>query len=187
MNFLLNFGLGTRELLPKKMPHTFTFFYPWLVLFVSTLLLWVLFARILFFFGGIFDLILILPLSALTSAAVEKLFLRFVSQYKELGINPEVSFTDGLFTAGSSYHELTAVSVLLSLHFALSFADALLLSLTFSAGSLLAFLIIREIQKRSATETMPHGLRGTPIVLISMGLLSLVCSAVSILFLKIFL
>lgn len=182
LNLLLNFGVGTRELLPHKQFHAFTFYYPWLVIFVSALLLWVLFARILLFFGGIFDLILILPLSALASAALEKLFFYCVSQYKNMEVKPGF-----LFTAGSSYHELAAVSVLLSLHLALSFADALLLSLTFSAGSLLAFLIIKEIQKRSFLETIPHGLRGTPIVMISMGLLSLAFSAVSVLFLKIFL
>jgi electron transport complex protein RnfA len=182
INLLLNFGLGTRELLPKKLPHSFTLYYPWLVLFITTVLLWVLFARILLFFGGIFDFILILPLSALVSTAVEKLFFSFISQYKGMKVKSEV-----FFTVGSSYHEMAVVSVLLSLHFALSFADALLLSLTFSAGSLLAFLIIREIQKRSFMETIPHGLKGMPIVLISMGLLSLVFSAVSVLFLKIFL
>jgi len=183
LNLFLNFGLGTREFLPHKQPpSTAPFYYPWLVLFVSTLLLWVLFARILSFFGGIFDLILILPVSALTSAALEKLFFSFTSQYKEMEVKPEF-----LFAAGSSWHEMAAVSVFLSLHFALSFADALLLSFAFSAGSLMAFLIIREIQKRSSLETIPHGLRGTPIVMISMGLLSLVFSAVSVLFLKIFL
>ncbi|MDR2701386.1 MAG: hypothetical protein LBB72_03035 [Spirochaetaceae bacterium] len=187
MNLLLNFGLGTRELLPQKRLHAITFYYPWLILFVSALILWVLFARILLFFGGIFDLILILPLSALISAALEKFFFNLVSQDKDPAVKPEVFSTDGLFAAGSSYHEMAAVSALLSLHFALSFADALLLSFVFSAGSFLAFLIIREIQKRSFTETIPHGLRGTPIVLISMGLLSLVFSAVSVLFLKIFL
>jgi len=185
-NLLLSFGLGTRELLPQKPPHVFTL-YPWVVLFVSTLLLWVLFARVLLFFGGIFDLILILPLSALISAALEKFLFRIAAQYKNPEVKPEIPPFSGLFIAGSSYHELAAVSVLLTLHFALSFADALLLSLTFCAGSLLAFLIIREIQKRSFMETIPHGLRGAPIVLISMGLLSLVFSAVSVLFLKIFL
>jgi len=182
LNLFLNYGLGIREFLPQKQHYDDTFYYPWLVLFVSTLLLWVLFARILSFFGGIFDLILILPLSALASAALEKFFFNFLSRYKDMEVKPVF-----LFTAGSSWHEMTAVSVLLSLHFALSFAEALLLSLTFSAGNLMAFLIIREIQKRSSLETIPRGLRGTPIIMISMGLLSLVFSAVSVLFLKIFL
>jgi electron transport complex protein RnfA len=179
LNLITNFALGTRELLPQKQTPALLSFYPWFVIFVSTLLLWVLFARILLFTGGIFDLLLILPLSALTSTALEKFFLRLVSQ--------DSGESDNVFAAGLSGHELTAVSVLLTLHFALSFADAMLLSLAFSAGALLAYLIIREIQKRSSAETLPHGLRGTPLVLISMGLLSLVFSAASVLFLKIFL
>lgn len=181
MNLFLNFALGAREILKRKEIPVLHLSYPWIILFVTSLLLWVLFARILRFSGGIFDLLLLLPLSAAASSALEKFFFYFASQYKNLGANPE------LFTAGSAYSELTAVSALLTLRFALSFADAALLSLTFSVGGVAAFLIIKEIQKRSSIETIPYGLRGTPVLLVSMGILSLVFSAVSVLLLKSFL
>ena len=179
LNLILNFAVGVREVTQRKQIPALHLAYPWLILFVSTLLLWVFFARIFAFSRGILDFLLILPLSVLASSVLEKLFYRFVV--------PPPEGMSALFTVGSSYSELTAVSVLLTLHFAVSFADALLLSLSFAVGGFAVFLIIKEIQKRSSIEIIPYGLRGTPILLISMGILSLVFSAVSVLLLKSFL
>jgi len=181
LNLFLNFALGIKELILRERAPAILLYYPWIVLFVSTLFLWILFARILFFTGGIFDYFLIFPLSVLGSMGLEILFFRFAKPLTKQHENP------CLFSAGSSYNGLSAVALFLTLHFALTFTDAFLLSLTFSAGALLSFLIIKEIQKRSFLEAIPHGLRGTPILFISMGLLSLIFSGASVLFLKIFL
>ncbi|MDR0447515.1 MAG: hypothetical protein LBH07_02480 [Treponema sp.] len=178
-NLLLNFALGIKILVLRELPPAAQLYHPWLILFLSTPLLWVVFARILFFIG--LDFLLAVPLSALGSMGLEYLFFRFVSPY----INPEKS--PGLFSIGSPCNGFAVVSLLLTLRFAVSFIDALLLSFAFSAGGFFAYLIIREIQRRSFLETVPYGLRGIPLVLISMGLLSLVFSAASVLFLKIFL
>jgi len=181
LNLVLNFALGAREILRQKQISVLHFSYPWIIVFVSTVFLWIFFARILQFAGGIFEFLLLLPFSAMAGFTLEKVFFYFALQYKDLGANPR------LFAAGSPYHELTAAAALLTLRFALSFADALLLSLTFSVGGFTAFLIIKEISKRSSIETIPYGLRGTPVFLVSMGILSLVFSAVSVLLLKSFL
>ena len=181
LNLFLNFALGIKELILRERTPAILLYYPWIILFVSTLLLWILFARILFFTGGILDYFLIFPLSVLGSMGLEILFFRFAKPLTEQHENP------CLFSVGSSYNGLSAVSLFLTLHFSLTFMEAFLLSLTFSAGALLAFLIIKEIQKRSFLEAIPHGLKGTPILFISMGILSLVFSAASVLFLKIFL
>ena len=185
LNLLVNFALGIKELILRERSPALHLYYPWFILFVSTLLLWVFFARTLLFTGGILNFLLIFPLSSLASFGLEKLFFYLISRnkdrFKDIGENPCV------FSIGSSYNGLAAAALFLTLHFALSFSDAFLLSLAFSAGGLLAFLIIKEIQKRSFLETIPYGLRGTPILLLSMGLLSLVFSAASALFLKIFL
>lgn len=175
LNLLQNFALGTKELVRQKEIPLLHIFYPWIILLVSTLLLWILFAVILKFSGGIFHFLLALPLSVLLSSFLEKLLFHVVLQYDE---NP------GLFAAGASYNELTAAGCFLTLCFALSFSDALLLSFAFSLGCLCSFLIIKEIQKRAAIETIPYGLRGTPILIVSLGLLLLVFSAVSVLLLK---
>jgi len=54
----------------------------------------------------------------------------------------------------------------------------------FTAGIFLVYLIIIEIRRRAALEAVPFFLRGKPLVLIAMGLLSLVFSAASLLFFR---
>ena len=181
LNLFLSFALGIKELIHRERSPAIMLFYPWIILFFTTLFLWVFFARVLFFTGGVLDYVLMFPLSVLGSMGLEILFFRGFLHITKLEENPR------LFSIGSSYNGLCAAALFLTLRFALSFADALLLSLAFSAGCLLAFLIIKEIQKRSFLEAIPYALRGTPILLVSMGLLSLVFSAASVLFLKIFL
>ena len=181
LNLLLNFAFGTRELVQRERIPSIHIYYPWVILFISTFLLWVFFSRVLFFAKGIADFILIFPLSVMGSMGLEALFFRLFSRIVKSGEGQK------LFSAGSSYNGLSAAALLLTLRFALSITDALFLSLAFSAGCLLAFLIIKEIQKRSFLESIPYSLRGTPVLLISMGLLSLIFSAASVLFLKIFL
>ena len=181
LNLFLNFALGINKLILDERPRALLLYYPWIVLFAATFLLWVFFARVLLFSGALLDFMLIFPFSVLGSMAMEMLFFRLFLPYTGLKENP------GLFSIGSSYNGLSAAALFLTLHFALSLTDALLLSLIFSAGGLLTFLIIKEIQKRSFLESIPYRLRGTPVLLISMGLLTLVFSAASVLFLKIFL
>jgi len=181
LNLVFNFALGAREILRQKQISVLHFSYPWIIVFVSAVFLWIFFARILMLSAGVFEFLLLLPFSAAAGVALEKLFFYLAAQHKDLGANPK------LFGTGSAYSELTAAAALLTLRFALSFADALLLSLTFAAGGFIAFLIIKEISKRSAIETIPYGLRGIPVFLVSMGILSLVFSAVSVLLLKSFL
>ena len=181
LNLFLNCALGIKELIHRERSPGILLYYPWIILFISTLLLWVFFARLLFFSGGILDFMLIFPLSVLGGMGLEISFFRFVIKLSK----PEERVN--LFSVGSPYNGLCAAALFLTLHFSVSFADAFLLSLAFSIGGLLAFLIIKEIQKRSYLEAVPHGLRGTPMLLIAMGLLSLVFSAASVLFLKIFL
>jgi len=187
LNLFLNFALGIHEILRKERTPALMLCYPWIIIFVSTVLFWVFFARVLFFTGGLLDFILIFPLSALGSMGLEKLFFRLCPFARDFFQHEKKGENTGVFSVGSSFSGLAAAALFLTLRFALSFADAFLLSLAFSSGALLALLIIKEIQKRSLLETIPHSLRGTPILLISMGILSLVFSAASVLFLKIFL
>ena len=175
LNLLLAFALGIGELVSRERSPAPLLYYPWGIHFVSTLLVWLFFARIISFAGGILDYVLIFPLSVLAGMGLEKLLFRLAPR---LGTNP------GVFAPGSAYNGLSLVSVLLTLQFALSFFEALILSFTFAAGGLGAFLTIKEIQKRSFLELIPYRLRGTPVLLISLGILSMVCSAAAALLLK---
>jgi Na+-translocating ferredoxin:NAD+ oxidoreductase RnfA subunit len=62
------------------------------------------------------------------------------------------------------------------------FAEAAMLSFGFSAGAALAVLIVGEIRRRSSMEAVPRCLRGGPLVLVTMGLLSLVCISAAMVF-----
>lgn len=181
LNLFVHFALGINELTARERSPVYQIFYPWIVLFVSTFLFWIFFARVLFFTGGILDYMLIFPCSVLGSMALEKLFFHCLSRLKKPGENP------GLFAAGAPYNALAAAALFLTLRFAVSAGSALVLSFSFSAGNFLSFLVIKEIQRRSFLEALPRGLRGTPLLLISMGLLSLVFSAASVMLLKIIL
>jgi electron transport complex protein RnfA len=178
LNLLLNFALGIREMISRERSPVVNLYYPWIIMFLVPVLLWIVFALILRPLGGLLDYVLLFPLAVLGSLGLEKFLFQL---FPTLGENPEV------FKFGSSYNSLSVASLVLTLHFAFDFGEALLLSFAFAAGGLLSYLIIKEIQKRSFLEAIPYGLRGTPILLISMGVLSLIFSAASVLLLKIFL
>lgn len=187
LNLFLHFALGINELARREQSSAVFLYYPWFILFVSTFFLWIVFARILFFTGGIFDFLLVFPLSALGSMGLENLFFYALAWIRDVPRHKEPEKNPGIFSVGSSYSGMAAAALFLTLRFALSFTDAFFLSIAFSAGGLLAFVIVKEIQRRSFLEAIPHRLRGIPILLVSMGLLSLLFSAASALFLKIFL
>jgi electron transport complex protein RnfA len=72
---------------------------------------------------------------------------------------------------------------MLSLALAGSFSEALVLSLSFAVGNLIAIAILNEIRRRSNLERVPRWLKGNPLLFISMGLLALIsASAAGILF-----
>ncbi|MDR2211735.1 MAG: hypothetical protein LBO65_09795 [Spirochaetaceae bacterium] len=176
LNLLLNLGLGVRELISRERSPRIYLYYPWVILFLAITLIWVVFAWILRPLGGIFNFLLLVPVTILGCREIERCFFRF---FPRLGDCP------GVFKIGSAYNGLSAAAVFLTLHFALSFREALVLSLAFSSGGLFAFLVVKEIQKRSFLEAIPYGLRGTPILLISMGILALIFSAGAVMLLKI--
>ena len=71
------------------------------------------------------------------------------------------------------------------LNVARNFVDATALSLGFALGIALAVAIISEIRRRSAMEAVPVPLRGGPLALIAMGLLSLIFSSTALMFYEI--
>ena len=61
-----------------------------------------------------------------------------------------------------------------------SFTEALAMIFGFSAGTLLTLLIVGEINRRSKMEAVPRFLSGSPLILVSMGLLSLVFGSIAL-------
>jgi electron transport complex protein RnfA len=176
LNLFLTFSLGLRELAARERRPSLYLYYPWILLFAVTLLLWVFIERIIApLTGGALNHLLFYPLPVLGSQGAEILLFH---AFPKLGKNP------GVFKIGSGYNCLSLAALFLTDFLALTFADALLLSFAFSGSGLLAFLIIKEIQKRSFLEALPYRLRGKPILLISLGLLSLIFSAAAVFLLK---
>ena len=163
LNPLFCFGLGVRE---TEEPLCL---YPWLIVVVETALLWLFFERLLAFvcpwFPGMF---LLFPAALYAGFGLEIAFLRFFPRFEE---------GTRFFRLGSDYTIVALASLLLTVRLASGFGEAFLLSLAFSGGGLGAVLSVRAIRERAFWETPPRSLRGYPLTLISMGLLSLVFSA----------
>jgi electron transport complex protein RnfA len=167
MNLFLQCGLGMGGAVRKW--ETPLLFFQTGTVFLSVLLLWVVFAYILPL--GFFEYLLLFPSSALVYAGLERFLFRIILK-KEIPETRIIGFCDGL----------TAASLFLTLHLASGFIEAAVLALGFALGVLLALLILNEIHRRSCMEAVPRFLRGSPLALISMGLLSLIFSSAALMF-----
>jgi electron transport complex protein RnfA len=175
MNLVLQCGLGIRSITIAKQSGTRRFLVSLAVMFLSNSILWVVFTYVLSIFSlGFYTCILIFPASSLVSFGLEHLARRFIPRCGGEGNSFRDHFHNGL----------TAAALFITLQTASGFGGALILSLGFAAGVLVAHVIIGEIRRRAAFEAVPQFLRGRPLTLIAMGLLSLVFSAASIILLR---
>jgi electron transport complex protein RnfA len=165
LNLFLCFGIGIRELVSRERSPAFHIYYPWGILFVVTSVLWLFFERFQALAGWFPGFLMIYPLSLFSGLGLEAAMFKF---FPRLGENPRV------YRIGSGYNGFSLAALFLTMQLAVTFGEALLFSLAFSGGAFIAYLIIKEIQKRSFWEAIPHSLRGSPMLLVSMGLLSLI-------------
>ena len=163
-NLILQFALGAGRL-GKEMELPL---FQIIGLFVSVLFLWIIYTYILNFlpweFLGFF---LLFPLSVLACLGFESLEKRIFPQKERIR----------LFSALTAYEGLVPASLFLTVILAINFLDALILSFFFAVGCLLGVFIIKEISHRADLEKIPNSLRGVPLTLISMGLLSMIFSS----------
>jgi Na+-translocating ferredoxin:NAD+ oxidoreductase RnfA subunit len=141
------------------------------IIFLAVVLLWIFFSKIIFsLFHGVFIYVLIFPVSFLVYDAIEYLIFRYIIK-KDIKSERFINFPGGI----------TAVAVFLCMILANNFIETIVLSFGISSGIFFVKLIIREIRKRAALEAVPVFLRGKPLVLITMAMLSLVFTSVSLL------
>jgi len=170
------------------------------ILFISIILLWLFFSGLQsLLFLGFLEYILIFPVSSLFITGVEYLARRLVliTNWRGETVSRNRFISDYLFIdcpdAGQVSHNgmfsgapiggaPIGAAVFIILGLAGSFAQAAMLSFGFSAGAALAVLIAGEIRRRSAVEAVPDCLRGGPLVLAAMGLLSLVFISAAVVF-----
>jgi len=144
-----------------------------LVIFTSVVILWFLFSKILSsFFSGMLIFVLLFPVSYMVYSGLEYFVFNYLTK-KDMEDENFISFPGGI----------TAVAAFICIDIASGFLEVLLLSFGFTAGIFLVILIIREIKKRAGLEAVPRFMRGTPLVLVTMGMLSLIFTAVSLLIL----
>ncbi|MCL2229697.1 MAG: hypothetical protein FWC01_01230 [Treponema sp.] len=171
MNLVLQCGLGIKGVVESKGSMDLSALIKSGIIFASIILLWFFFAHILFsLIQGIFIYIILFPLSAACYSGLEYLIFKFIMK-KEIKDESIISFPAGV----------TAASVFICINLANGFLEAVILSFGFTAGIFLVNTIIREIRYRAALEAVPVFLRGKPLILIAMGLLSLVFTTGSLL------
>jgi electron transport complex protein RnfA len=184
MNLLVQFGLGLGLLAEEEAEggpgrgEPFPLGAP--VLCAALFLLWLFFTFVLSpLRTGWYWYLLLYPLSAALLRGLERLLggsgLR--------RIFPRLRFS-GSFPPG--WTELLSLGLLTSLHLALGPLEALVLALGFSLGLQGSLAALREIRRRSRFEAVPPFLRGKPLDLISLGLLSMICMAASLILFNLF-
>ncbi|MDR0450412.1 MAG: hypothetical protein LBH26_04020 [Treponema sp.] len=178
-NLVLRFGLGIRALAVEKKEHRACCAFRLLeggVIFLSVLVLWLVFT---FLLGplrlGFFRFILIFPLSVPVCAGFEALFRRFLPRKWDWA---------PVFRTVSAYEGLIPAALFLTLHTAANTLEAAALAFSFVLGILFPALALEEIRRRADFEAVPRFLRGSPLALIALGIMSLVFASVAALFFR---
>jgi electron transport complex protein RnfA len=182
MNLMVQFGLGLGLLAGGGEDRPPAPRFPWAAaFFISLFFLWLFFTYALTPLGlGFYWYLLLYPLSAAAVRGFEmlgswggpKFFPRAFRQFPLL--------------KPPGWTEFLCLGLLISLHLALSPLEALFLAFCFTLGLLFSLTVLQEILRRSRFEAVPPFLRGSPLALISLGLLSLIFSSVSIVFFNLF-
>jgi electron transport complex protein RnfA len=181
LNLLLQFALGTvgviREADNAAEANREIPLVQLGILFFSVIFLWVLFRLILpDFVRGFSEVFLYFPFSALVCAGFELLFDKLFPRAFPLSF-PKFVGKKKVFSAVTAYEGLVPASLMIASIVAGSFIDTFIMALFFTLGNLTAMLIINEIRRRSTLEWIPRYLRGIPLILVTMGLLSLIFAA----------
>jgi len=171
LNLVLQCAIGIRGIAESKSPFGLSSLIKLFLIFLTVILLWLFFSRMLpSVFPGLLIYILLFPVSAMVYDGLEYLTFRYI--FKNGGKNETIINSPGI---------IASLSVFVCVVIAGNFLETVILSFGFVFGIFLLNLIIREIRRRAALEAVPSYLRGKPLVLITLGLLSMVFSTVSVL------
>jgi electron transport complex protein RnfA len=182
MNLLVQFGMGLGVLAGDGEDYLPGFCRIWgSIFFAGLFFLWLLFTYIFAPLGlGFYWYFLLYPSSAALVRGFEILgsrerIMKFLFPRRWSRQSPP-------FVRPRGWVESLSLGLLISLHLALNPLEALFLAFCFSLGLIFSLAVLREIGRRSRFEAVPPFLRGSPLALISLGLLSLIFSSASIMF-----
>jgi electron transport complex protein RnfA len=175
LNLMIQLGMGIQDFGADPERSTPFLLVQWAALFISVLVLWCLFSYVFSPLSlGFFEYFLLFPLIVAAGKGLEGVLNRFF---------PTDASNTRIFSAIIAYNGFTLTSLVITLRLASSIAQAAAMALGFSLGTLLAIFVLRAIHNRSVIERVPRILRGIPLMLISMGLLALIFSSLSAIFL----
>jgi electron transport complex protein RnfA len=180
LNLLIQMGIGVRDF--NREPHRpFRFvLFQWLSLFVSTIALWSLFTLLP---SDFLEYVLLFPLTATLGRLWEFIFCRMFPRENDAEERKK-AYNKRLFSVISVHNGLVICALLITQRLAGSFYEVLALTVGFSLGFLGALYILRAIRGRFSGGIVHPLLRGTPLLLITMGLLALIFSSLSAIFLR---
>jgi electron transport complex protein RnfA len=177
MNLVLQCGLGINS--ESKNINWKSTLIKYGIIFFTVISLWIVLTGIASLINSrIFIFVLSFPVSYMAYEGLEHFIFRYINKESD---NLQEEEADGINFPGG----IAAAALFICLISANSILKAVSLAFGFSAGALFVYLILSEIQKRAALEAVPHFLRGKPLILISMGLLSLVFTKVSLLLFRV--
>ena len=173
LNLLLTFALGVSgiagDALPPGEEKRKVPLFQFGILFISVLFLWIFFSLLLpQGLTGFLVFFLFFPISALVCMGLEFLCERLLP-----GSIPLTK----VFSAFTAYDGLIPASLIITILLAANFTEAFVLTFFFVIGNIFSILILNEIRRRSTLEWVPRFLRGSPLIFISMGLLSLISAS----------
>ena len=144
------------------------------VIFISVILLWLFFSFTRSVFPlGLFEYILLFPVSCLLFSFLDNVTKTYILKLR-----------DGIKNQILGGEVLTSAALFITLNITGGISGAAVTAFGFTLGIAVAFFIIGGIRRRSAMEAVPGFLKGGPLALISMGLLSLVFSSVAVVLYK---
>jgi electron transport complex protein RnfA len=183
LNLLLQFAFGTKGAAGdthhktgerKKLP-----FIQLGILFISVLVLWVFFNIILpGHWEGFSEFFLFFPCSALVCMGFEFLIEQVLPKIFPQKF-PKPKTGKKTFSALTAYDCLVPASLMITSAAAESFAGVFVIALFFALGNLVAMMVLNEIRRKSTMEWLPRYLRGSPLIIISMGLISFISASVA--------
>jgi electron transport complex protein RnfA len=171
INIVLQCAIGIKGVAESRKAIDLESIIKTVIIFFTVNLMWFFFSMVIYpLIPGISVYILLFPVSALVYSYLEYIIFRYLLK-KEAENESIISFPGGF----------TAAAVFICINISNNITETLLLSFGFTSGIFLVNFIIMEIRRRAALEAIPEFLRGKPLVLIAMGLLSLIFTTASLL------
>jgi Na+-translocating ferredoxin:NAD+ oxidoreductase RnfA subunit len=172
LNLPLQFGLTIKEIWQERDKSGVISFFECMILFFSVLIQWILFTYIFAPLNlGFIKYFVLFPAGAAISSAFEILFgLVFPKLVKR---------TRKVFSF-SAETGLSLAATILIISMATTLSQALILDAGFALGTYLAVVLLKAIRLRLLAEKTNPLFEGIPILLISIGLLSLFTMTIAI-------